>query len=87
MVFNSPAIVAVAKLSANACQYVACNPERLSADQVLNLLFCFPFRHLRRLAFCIWTFFCFPLPSNPYLSSSSSSSSSQSDLDLDLHSD
>ncbi|KAL0452901.1 UNVERIFIED_CONTAM: hypothetical protein Slati_1268200 [Sesamum latifolium] len=88
MVFNSPLLVGVAKLSAHACQYIACNPERLPADQVLHLLFCFPFQQLRRLAFCLWTFFCFPPPNNPYLiSSSSSSSSSSSDSDLLYHLD
>lgn len=92
MVFNSPLVVGVAKISANACQYIACNPERLSADQVLHLLFCFPFQQLRRLAFCLWTFFCFPPPTNPFfISSSSSSSSSDSDVfyldEEDLHSD
>ncbi|KAI3471494.1 hypothetical protein Pfo_028144 [Paulownia fortunei] len=92
MVFNSPLVVRVAKVSANACQYIACNPERLSTDQVLQLLFCFPFQQLRRLAFCLWTFFCSPPLNNPYLTSSSSSSSSFSDSDVydmeeDLHSD
>ncbi|EYU39992.1 hypothetical protein ABFS83_10G179600 [Erythranthe nasuta] len=94
MVFNSPLVVGVAKVSANACQYIACNPERLSSDQVLHLLFCFPFQHLRRLALCLWTFFCFSPPNNPnYFTSSSSSSSSSSfdfdvyDFDQDLHSD
>ncbi|KAL8456225.1 hypothetical protein ACS0TY_034445 [Phlomoides rotata] len=82
MVFNSPLVVGVAKVSAYACQFIACNPERLSTDQVLHHLFCLPFHHLRRFAFCLWTFFCFPPPNNPFLSSSSSS-----DLDGDLHSD
>lgn len=89
MVFNGALMVGVANVSADACQYIACNPERLSSDQVLRLLFVFPFQQLRRLALCLWTFFCFP-PSNPYLSSSSSSLfSSESDIyDLeDLHTD
>lgn len=88
MVFNSPIIVGVANVSADLCQYIACNPERLSSDEVLYLLFCFPCQQLRRFALCFWTFFCFPVP-NPYLSfpsfsSSSSSSSWSSDSDLDL---
>ncbi|GFP84164.1 hypothetical protein PHJA_000560100 [Phtheirospermum japonicum] len=93
MVFNSPLVVGVAKVSANACQYIACNPERLSTDEVLHLLFCFPFQNLRRFAFCLCSFFCYPSPGNPFLTSSSSSSSSSSsdsdfyDLDQDLHSD
>ncbi|KAI5671754.1 hypothetical protein M9H77_12118 [Catharanthus roseus] len=92
MVFNSPLVIRVANVSANACQYIACNPERLPSDQVLYLLFCFPFQQIRRLALCLWTFFCCPLPdpslfnvlSSPSSSSSSSSSSSDSDF-ADLH--
>ncbi|KAL6506057.1 hypothetical protein OROMI_031627 [Orobanche minor] len=90
MVFNSPLVVGVAKVSANACQYIACNPERLSTDEVLHLLFCFPFQQFRRFAFCLCSFFCFPPLGNPFLTSSSSSSSSDSDfndLEEDLHSD
>ncbi|OIT34710.1 hypothetical protein A4A49_14008 [Nicotiana attenuata] len=81
MVFNSPIIVGVANISADLCQYIACNPERLSSDEVLYLLFCFPCQQFRRFALCLWTFFCFPLP-NPY-AFSSSSSFSDSDLDLE----
>ncbi|KAL3534031.1 hypothetical protein ACH5RR_007552 [Cinchona calisaya] len=97
MVLNSRVVVGVANLSANACQYIACNPERLPSDQVLYLLFCFPFQQIRRLSLCFCTFFCFPLlppppsphhhhgvPSlhnNSFYLSSSSSSSSSSDSD------
>ncbi|KAL3841299.1 hypothetical protein ACJIZ3_025890 [Penstemon smallii] len=84
MVLNSTVLVGVAKVSANACQYIACNPERLNPDQVLHLIFCFPFQHLRRLTICLWTFFCFPPPdNNPYYFTSSSSSSSDFYHDLD----
>ncbi|KAJ0810742.1 hypothetical protein HanPI659440_Chr01g0030411 [Helianthus annuus] len=83
MVMNSPLVVTVANISADLCQYIACNPERLSSDQVLHLLFCFPFQQFRRLALCLWTFFCFP--TNHFYSSSSSSSSFSSDEDS--HSD
>ncbi|CDP14315.1 unnamed protein product [Coffea canephora] len=91
MVFNSPVVVGVANLSANACQYVACNPERLPGDQVLYLVFCVPFQQIRRFALYLWSVFCFPLPPhhgrdyhyyNPppsrYYANSSSSSSSSS---------
>ncbi|KAG5552231.1 hypothetical protein RHGRI_010346 [Rhododendron griersonianum] len=88
MVFNSPLVVEVANISANVCQYIACNPERLSSDHVLRLLFCFPFQQFRRLLLRLSAFFCFP-PPDPHLSSSSSSSSSSdpSDSDNDPHSD
>nr|XP_009797310.1 PREDICTED: uncharacterized protein LOC104243757 [Nicotiana sylvestris] len=64
MVFNSPVVVSVANLSADFCQFIACNPERLSSDQVLYLLFCYPFQQLHRFTLCLWTFFCFPLPNS-----------------------
>ncbi|RVW46906.1 hypothetical protein CK203_074398 [Vitis vinifera] len=60
MVLNSTLIGRVAVVSADLCQYVACNPERLSPEHVLHLLFCFPFQQLRRLALCISAFFCSP---------------------------
>ncbi|CAK9136732.1 unnamed protein product [Ilex paraguariensis] len=81
MVFSSPLLAGVVNVSANVCQYIACNPERLSSEQVLYLLFCFPFQQFRRFALCLWTFFCFP-PPNPYVSFSDS----DPDLD-DSHSD
>ncbi|KAM7251624.1 hypothetical protein ACFE04_023507 [Oxalis oulophora] len=33
MVLNSSMVVKVAKVSAELCQYIACNPERLSSEQ------------------------------------------------------
>ncbi|CAB4316224.1 unnamed protein product [Prunus armeniaca] len=73
MVLNSNVVVRVANISANICQYIACNPERLSSHQVLHLLFCFPFHQLRRR---LVAFICLP-----YLSSSSSSEDDDEDED------
>ncbi|CAL9204704.1 unnamed protein product [Musa hybrid cultivar] len=100
MVFNAGWVAAVARVSAEACQYVACNPERLSSEEVLDLLFCLPLRHLRGFALCLFSFLCFPpflsddLRRNRlyYLGSSSSSSSSSDEYDstgggYDSHSD
>ncbi|GJZ38260.1 hypothetical protein Tco_0584451 [Tanacetum coccineum] len=88
MVMNSPLVVAVANISADICQYIACNPERLSSEHVLHLLFCFPFQQFRRFALCLWTFFCFPVNTGFYSSSSSASSSVSSSSDEDdSHSD
>lgn len=69
MVFNSVLMVDVANLSADFWQFIGCisNTERLSSDQILYLLFCFPFQQIRRFSLCLWTFFCLPLP-NPFLS-------------------
>ncbi|KAK8604499.1 hypothetical protein V6N13_099439 [Hibiscus sabdariffa] len=65
MVLNSSAVVAIANLSANLCQYIACNPERLSSDQVLYLIFYLPCRHIGRLADSLWLYLCFNPPGHP----------------------
>ncbi|KAJ0078512.1 hypothetical protein Patl1_22932 [Pistacia atlantica] len=59
MVLNSSMVVRVANVSANVCQFVACNPQRLPTDQVLHLLCCVPFQQFRRLALSFWTYLCF----------------------------
>jgi hypothetical protein len=65
MVLNSSLMVTIANVSANLCQYIACNPERLSSDQVLHLLFCLPLHHFGRLALSFWTYLCYsPTPAN-----------------------
>ncbi|KAK6941996.1 hypothetical protein RJ641_027373 [Dillenia turbinata] len=33
MVMNGPVVLRVAHVSADLCQYIACNPERLRSDQ------------------------------------------------------
>ena len=64
MVLNSRLVVKVADISANLCQYIACNPERLSSDTVLHILFCVPLQQLRRLGLSLWTYLFFtPFPS------------------------
>ncbi|EEF36913.1 conserved hypothetical protein [Ricinus communis] len=84
MVLNSNVVVRVANISANVCQYIACNPERLSSDQVLNLLFCLPLRHFGRLALSLWNYLCY----NPYPSNLSAFySDDDDDDDDDSHSD
>ncbi|KAG2686345.1 hypothetical protein I3760_09G001900 [Carya illinoinensis] len=50
MVLNSHVAAWVANVSADLCQYIACNPERLSSDRVLHILFCVPFQYLHRIA-------------------------------------
>ncbi|ERN20389.1 hypothetical protein AMTRI_Chr03g46080 [Amborella trichopoda] len=86
MVFNSFMVLSVASWSADICQYIAFNPQRLSSHQVLDLLCCFPLQQLGRLALCLWTFFCYPHPE--YYTDSSDTSDSDSSYDSDyLHSD
>ncbi|KAG6516573.1 hypothetical protein ZIOFF_027038 [Zingiber officinale] len=92
MVFRAGWAVAVVRLSAEACQYVACNPERMSSDEALDLICCLPLRHIRRLSVCIFSFLWFPpfFPDDPrprrryayrYTLSPSSSSSLTSSSD------
>ncbi|CAN1765297.1 hypothetical protein LINPERHAP1_LOCUS9586 [Linum perenne] len=65
MVLNTNLAVAVAGVSANLCQYIACNPERLPSDQVLHLIFCLPVQQLGRVAISLWTYLCYnPNPAN-----------------------
>ncbi|KAL9379326.1 hypothetical protein Peur_027808 [Populus x canadensis] len=82
MVLNSSLMVTIANVSANLCQYIACNPERLSSDQVLHLLFCLPLHHFGRLALSFWTYLYYH-PTSPYLPYSDS----DADSDNDSHSD
>ncbi|GMH28384.1 hypothetical protein Nepgr_030227 [Nepenthes gracilis] len=91
MVLNSRVAVQVANVSASLCQYISCNPEILRSEEVLDLIFCFPFQQIRRLFLCFSTFFCFP-PLDPFSSRSFSASSSSSSDDsissgYDSHSD
>ncbi|KAF3330156.1 hypothetical protein FCM35_KLT05487 [Carex littledalei] len=93
MVYSTGWVVAVARTSADLCQYAACNPERLSSDEALNAIFCLPMRFLSRFAVRVCSFLCFPLVLDPNprrrpfvqysyaTSSSSSSSDSGSSLD------
>ncbi|KAL5720276.1 hypothetical protein ACHQM5_012955 [Ranunculus cassubicifolius] len=87
MVFNSVLVVSVAKFSAHVWQYIACNPERLSSDQVLDLVCCLPLQQLGRLALCLWSFFCLPQPDSYYSYSSDSTYSSEESDGYDSHSD
>ncbi|XP_057954756.1 uncharacterized protein LOC131148839 [Malania oleifera] len=94
MVFNSLLVLSVAKTSADVWQQIACIPDRISPDQLLDLICCFPLHQLGRLAICFCTFFCLPPPDSYYYPSnyydSDSSSSDYDDDDVyyyDSHSD
>lgn len=66
MVANSVVIISVAKLSAELWQHIACLPEHVSSEQLLDLVCCFPLEQLGRLALCLWTFFCLPPSPDTY---------------------
>ncbi|KAI3738786.1 hypothetical protein L2E82_28942 [Cichorium intybus] len=64
MVFNTVLVASVATVSADVWQSVACFSERISSDELLDLVICFPLQQLGRFALCVWNFFCVP-PSPP----------------------
>lgn len=91
MVFNSNLVVSVAKTSADVWQYLACLPETINNQRLLDLVLCFPLQQFGRLALCFWSFFCVPSsPDSYYLYyshnlTSDSSSGSDSDTDSVAH--
>ncbi|KAK9058534.1 hypothetical protein SSX86_023376 [Deinandra increscens subsp. villosa] len=60
MVFNTVLVASVAAVSADVWQSVACISERISSDELLDLVICFPLQQLGRFAICVWNFFCVP---------------------------
>ncbi|XP_071691183.1 uncharacterized protein [Rutidosis leptorrhynchoides] len=64
MVFNTVLVASVATVSADVWQSVACFSERITSDELLDLVICFPLQQLGRFALCVWNFFCVP-PSPP----------------------
>lgn len=90
MVFNSKLVVSVAKTSADVWQCIACLPQTINNQHLLDLVLCFPLQQFGHLALCFWSFFCVPSsPDSYYLyhsyirSSSSSGSGSGSGSDSD----
>ncbi|PIN17874.1 hypothetical protein CDL12_09462 [Handroanthus impetiginosus] len=67
MPFNSVLVVSTAHISAELWQRVACLPERISSDQLLDLVLCFPLQQLGRWALDVWTYLCVsPYPLSYY---------------------
>ncbi|XP_061979929.1 uncharacterized protein LOC133700422 [Populus nigra] len=82
MVFNSLIVLSVAHVSADVWQQIACIrfQDRVSSQQLLDLVCCFPLQQLGRLALFVWTFLCLP-PPDSFLSSYSYYSTSSDDED------
>nr|XP_004504208.1 uncharacterized protein LOC101498861 [Cicer arietinum] len=90
MVLNSTVVVRVARVSAEAWQWLSGIDDPINSDQLLDLFFCFPLHHLGRLALCLCSFFCLPQPYYSFYSyipsdSDSASDSSSSTLTLEHH--
>nr|GLL31776.1 uncharacterized protein LOC107003290 [Ipomoea trifida] len=85
MPFSGVLLVSAATRSAEIWQYLACLPEHIASDQLLDLVLCFPAQQLGRMILRVWNFFC--VPPTPYYirrySYNSSSSSSSDDDDDD----
>ncbi|XP_019155375.1 PREDICTED: uncharacterized protein LOC109152242 [Ipomoea nil] len=63
MPFSGAFLVSVATVSAEIWQRVACLPEHIPGEQLLDLVLCFPARELGRMAMHLWDFLCFsPTP-------------------------
>jgi hypothetical protein len=75
MVFNTPIIVRVARVSTQAWQWLACIHDPIDSDQLLDLLCCFPLHQLGRLTLCLCSFFCLPQRYSIYSSFSDSDDS------------
>lgn len=78
MTFNGVLVVSVAKVSAEIWQLLACLPEPVSSQQLLDLVIRFPLQQIGRLALFVCTFICFPHNLYPYQSYSHSTSTSSS---------
>ncbi|TXG46292.1 hypothetical protein EZV62_001642 [Acer yangbiense] len=87
MVLNSEMVLRVAHVSGEMWQYLSCVPsqERMSRQQLLDVVCCLPLQQLGRLAICLWTFLCLPPPDSFYSYSYYDSSDSDSDSDSDHH--
>nr|GEX50315.1 serine/threonine-protein kinase pats1 [Tanacetum cinerariifolium] len=60
MVFNTVLIASVATISADIWQSVACISDRITNQELLDLVICFPLQQLGRFAIVFWNFFCAP---------------------------
>ncbi|XP_041998196.1 uncharacterized protein LOC121748042 [Salvia splendens] len=58
MPFNSVLLISTANRSAEVWQQLACLPERISSDEMVDLVLCFPLQQLGRWALYVWTYLC-----------------------------
>ncbi|XP_047968681.1 uncharacterized protein LOC125212526 isoform X2 [Salvia hispanica] len=58
MPFNSVLLISTATRSAEVWQQLACLPERISSDEMVDLVVCFPLQQLGRWALYVWTYLC-----------------------------
>ncbi|GFP95638.1 hypothetical protein PHJA_001708000 [Phtheirospermum japonicum] len=58
MPFNSVLVASTANVSAAVWQRLACLPERIGSDELLDLVICFPLQQIGRWALLVWTYLC-----------------------------
>ncbi|KAI3716487.1 hypothetical protein L1987_67399 [Smallanthus sonchifolius] len=87
MVFNTVLVASVATVSADIWQSISCFSERISSEELLDLVICFPLQQLGQFALCLWNFFCLPLsPADSYYLSYTYDDADDSDSDSYLSS-
>ncbi|KAL3828859.1 hypothetical protein ACJIZ3_017661 [Penstemon smallii] len=80
MPFNSVLVVSVAKKSAGVWQEVACLPERIGSQQLIDLVICFPLQQIGRWLLYVWTYLCVSAYPHAYDSSFFTDDSDDNDL-------
>ncbi|KAM0024918.1 hypothetical protein Hdeb2414_s0022g00621121 [Helianthus debilis subsp. tardiflorus] len=96
MVFNTVLLASVATVSTDVWQSIVCFSDRISTQELFDLVICFPLHQFGQFALCLWSFFCLPFsPGDSYYyysytyddhedySGSDSHSGSGSDLSYD----
>ncbi|GER41205.1 heme-responsive zinc finger transcription factor HAP1 [Striga asiatica] len=58
MPFNIVFVASTANLSAAVWQRLACLSERISNQELLDLVLCFPLQQIGRWALSVWTYLC-----------------------------
>ncbi|KAL8227270.1 hypothetical protein R6Q57_017102 [Mikania cordata] len=87
MVFNTVLVASAATVSVDIWQSIACFSERISGEELLDLVVCFPLEQLGQFALCLWNFFCLPLsPADSYYHSYTYDGEDDSDSDSYLSS-
>ncbi|KAJ0806629.1 hypothetical protein HanPI659440_Chr02g0091561 [Helianthus annuus] len=67
MVFNTVLLASVATVSADVWQSIACFSDRISTQELFDLVVCFPLHQFGQFALCLWSFFCLPFsPADSY---------------------
>lgn len=68
MVLNTMLVASAATASVEIWQAIACFSERITSEELLDLVIYFPLQQLGCFALCLWNFFCVPTwPADSYI--------------------